>query len=74
MAKIKYYEIETTMNKYPDAHYYVVLGERSNGKTYTTPAKMASIASSSAMTFNLLGNHRANIIQNPFLPCGFPWL
>lgn len=35
MAKIKYYEIETTMNKYPDAHYYVVLGERSNGKTYT---------------------------------------
>ena len=36
MSKIKFYEIEDTINKYPDAHYYVVLGERSNGKTYTT--------------------------------------
>lgn len=36
----------------------------------TTPAKMASIASSSAMTFNLLGNDSVRIPTDGFLPCG----
>lgn len=36
----------------------------------TRPAKMASIVSSSAMTFNLLGNHQAKIIDNPFFEPG----
>ena len=41
-----------------------------NGVTYTTPAKMASIVSSSAMTFNLLGNDRVAIPKDDILPCG----
>lgn len=41
-----------------------------NSVTYTTPAKMASIASSSAMTFNLLGNDCVNILPSHILPCG----
>lgn len=36
MGKIKYYDVENTLNKVPDAHYYVIIGERSNGKTYST--------------------------------------
>ena len=35
MAKIKYYDVETIVKKIPDAHYYVIIGERSNGKTYS---------------------------------------
>ena len=41
-----------------------------NGVTYTEPAKMASIASSSAMTFNLLGNGNADILPNGVFPAG----
>ena len=41
-----------------------------NGVTYTTPAKMASIVSSSAMTFNLLGNDYIDISNDGILPCG----
>ena len=36
MEKIKYYDVQNIIDKIPDAHYYVVLGERSNGKTYST--------------------------------------
>ena len=36
MAKMKYYTIRNVINKVPDAYYYVVYGERSNGKTYST--------------------------------------
>lgn len=35
MAKIKYYEIKSLLTRIPDAHYYMVIGERSNGKTYS---------------------------------------
>lgn len=37
MAKksFKYYDIKHLFKDYPDAHYYVVFGERSNGKTYS---------------------------------------
>ena len=35
MTKIKYYDVETIVKKIPDAHYYVIIGERSNGKTYS---------------------------------------
>lgn len=35
MAKDKFYNVETLLNKIPDAHYYMVIGERSNGKTYS---------------------------------------
>lgn len=41
-----------------------------NGMTYTTPAKMASIVSSSAMTFNLLGNDYIDIPNDGVLPYG----
>lgn len=41
-----------------------------DGTTVTTPAKMASIASSSAMTFNLLGNNPAVVNSNLWLPMG----
>ena len=41
-----------------------------DGSVITTPAKMASVASSSAMTFNLLGNDPAVILLNPWLPAG----
>ena len=41
-----------------------------NGKTYTIPAKMASIVSSSAMTFNLLGNDTVKISNDVSLPRG----
>ena len=34
--KIKYYSIRNLIKAIPDAHYYVVWGERSNGKTYST--------------------------------------
>lgn len=32
---MKYYNIKRLLSKYPDAYYYVVFGERSNGKTYS---------------------------------------
>lgn len=32
---MKYYNIRKILTDYPDAHYYVVVGERSNGKTYS---------------------------------------
>ena len=32
---MKYYDIRDTLSAYPNAHYYVVYGERSNGKTYS---------------------------------------
>ena len=36
MAKrFKYYDIKRLLKDYPNAHYYVVFGERSNGKTYS---------------------------------------
>ena len=35
MAKIKYYDIKSLITRIPDAHYYMVIGERSNGKTYS---------------------------------------
>lgn len=33
---MKYYDIRDTLRGYPNAHYYVVYGERSNGKTYSS--------------------------------------
>lgn len=33
--KFEYYDIRRLFKSYPDAHYYVVFGERSNGKTYS---------------------------------------
>ena len=35
MAKIKYYDVRSLITRVPDAHYYVIIGERSNGKTYS---------------------------------------
>lgn len=36
MAKrFRYYDIRHLLKDYPNAHYYVVFGERSNGKTYS---------------------------------------
>lgn len=35
MAKIKYYDVKSLVSRIPDAHYYVIIGERSNGKTYS---------------------------------------
>ena len=32
---MKYYNIRKTVEAYPNAHYYVIYGERSNGKTYS---------------------------------------
>lgn len=37
MAKrFKFYDIKHLLKDYPNAHYYVVFGERSNGKTYSS--------------------------------------
>jgi len=33
---MKYYNIRKIMNDYPNAKYYMVIGERSNGKTYSS--------------------------------------
>lgn len=33
---MKYYDVRDTLNAYPNAHYYVIFGERSNGKTYSS--------------------------------------
>lgn len=33
--KFEYYDIQKTIKGYPKAYYYVVYGERSNGKTYS---------------------------------------
>ena len=33
--KSKYYDIRAMMQAYPDAKYYMAIGERSNGKTYS---------------------------------------
>lgn len=30
-----YYDVRKLMHKYPEAYYYMVIGERSNGKTYS---------------------------------------
>lgn len=37
MAKksFKYYDIKHLIKDYPDAYYYLIIGERSNGKTYS---------------------------------------
>ena len=32
---MKYYNVKTLIAKIPDAHYYMVIGERTNGKTYS---------------------------------------
>lgn len=32
----KYYEIRNTIRRYPEAMYYAIYGERSNGKTYSS--------------------------------------
>ena len=40
------------------------------GKLIQSPAKMASIVSSSAMTFNLLGNNPINVISDKLVPGG----
>ena len=34
-SEFQFYEIQRTIKAYPNAHYYVVYGERSNGKTYS---------------------------------------
>lgn len=34
LRKKKYYNLEKTIKNYPDAQYYMIIGERSNGKTY----------------------------------------
>lgn len=36
MAKEKFYSIRHLIQLHPDAHYYTVYGQRSNGKTYST--------------------------------------
>lgn len=33
--KIEYFTVRKTMKEYPDAQYYLFIGERSNGKTYS---------------------------------------
>ena len=33
--KFKFYEIRDLMKAYPEAYYYMVIGERSNGKTFS---------------------------------------
>lgn len=35
MKKFEFYDIHKTLKAYPDAYYYLVYGERSNGKTYS---------------------------------------
>lgn len=35
IRKSKYYNIAHLIKDYPDAHYYMAFGERSNGKTYS---------------------------------------
>ena len=34
--KFKFYDIRHMIKEYPDAHYYMSIGERSNGKTYSS--------------------------------------
>lgn len=33
--KLKYYDVSRLLKDYPEAYYYIVFGERSNGKTYS---------------------------------------
>ena len=35
MKKFEFYDFHKTLKAYPDAYYYVIFGERSNGKTYS---------------------------------------
>lgn len=35
MKKNQYYDVRQLLKSYPDAYYYVIIGERSNGKTYS---------------------------------------
>lgn len=35
-TEFKYYDIKKLMRMYPEAFYYIVIGERSNGKTYSS--------------------------------------
>ena len=34
MSKIKFFDLKALLKKYPDAQYYMIFGERSNGKTF----------------------------------------
>ncbi len=35
MANIKYFDLKALLKNYPDAQYYMIFGERSNGKTFS---------------------------------------
>ena len=35
LKKLKYYDAAHLIKDYPDSHYYMIFGERSNGKTYS---------------------------------------
>ena len=35
MKKFEFYDIRRVLKDYPKAYYYVIFGERSNGKTYS---------------------------------------
>ena len=35
MKRFEFYDIKRLIKEYPNAYYYVVFGERSNGKTYS---------------------------------------
>ena len=69
-----YYQNYADNLLYPmDPRHQREYGEGSGGELEAKgarPAKMASIVSSSAMTFNLLGNCQAKIIDNPFFEPG----
>lgn len=34
--KFKFYDVRKLVKEYPDAYYYMIIGERSNGKTYSS--------------------------------------
>lgn len=36
LKDFKYYNIQSTIRNYPNAYYYMVIGERSNGKTHSS--------------------------------------
>ena len=35
-SKTEYYDVRDLMSEFPQCQYYVVFGERSNGKTYSS--------------------------------------
>ena len=59
--KIKYYSINKLIGEYPDARYYLVIGERSNGKTYSCLERVLRLFADTGSEFAYIRRYMEDI-------------